>query len=135
MHLAELRDRTPSYWSISMRRPPVKRGAMAAYLDGRSVPCAARTHGADGRRAAVPGGTAFISAVGMTGAGFGIGIRKELSVEAVPDQSRSASKWRKRNRCWRVVVTVDEQPAGPRSRSSGCRIVEPRNDHLTGCGY
>jgi calcineurin-like phosphoesterase len=84
---------------------------MAAYLDGRvSVVCGTHTHVQTADERLLPGGTAFISDVGMTGSRDSvIGIRKELSVERfltqVPVRFEVAKK---EPMLCAVVVTVDE---------------------------
>jgi metallophosphoesterase (TIGR00282 family) len=60
-----------------------EKGALGAYLDGRvSAVLGTHTHVQTADERLMPGGTAFISDVGMTGSRDSvIGIRKELSVE------------------------------------------------------
>jgi metallophosphoesterase (TIGR00282 family) len=60
-----------------------EKGALAAYLDGRvSAIVGTHTHVQTADERVMPGGTAFISDAGMTGARDSvIGIRKELSVQ------------------------------------------------------
>lgn len=60
-----------------------EKGALGAYLDGRvSAVLGTHTHVQTADERVLPGGTAFISDVGMTGSRDSvIGIRKELSVE------------------------------------------------------
>lgn len=60
-----------------------EKGALAAYLDGRvSAIVGTHTHVQTADERVLPGGTAFISDAGMTGARDSvIGIRKELSVQ------------------------------------------------------
>lgn len=103
-------------------RPPVvlvdfhaettsEKGAMGAYLDGRvSAVLGTHTHVQTADERLLPGGTAFISDVGMTGSRDSvIGIRKELSVERfltqVPVRFEVAKK---EPMLCGVVVTADE---------------------------
>lgn len=60
-----------------------EKGALAAYLDGRvSAVVGTHTHVQTADERVLPGGTAFISDVGMSGARDSvIGIRKELSIQ------------------------------------------------------
>ena len=60
-----------------------EKGALAAYLDGRvSAVVGTHTHVQTADERVLPGGTAFITDVGMTGARDSvIGIRKELSIQ------------------------------------------------------
>jgi len=109
--LAELRDRTPVVLVDFHAETTSEKGAMAAYLDGRvSAVCGTHTHVQTADERLLPGGTAFISDVGMTGSRDSvIGIRKELSVERfltqVPVRFEVAKK---EPMLCAVVVTVDE---------------------------
>ena len=109
--LAELRDRTPVVLVDFHAETTREKGAMAAYLDGRvSAVCGTHTHVQTADERLLPGGTAFISDVGMTGSRDSvIGIRKELSVERfltqVPVRFEVAKK---EPMLCAVVVTVDE---------------------------
>jgi len=81
--LAELRRRTAVVLVDFHAETTSEKGAMAAYLDGRvSAVFGTHTHVQTADERLLPGGTAFISDVGMTGSRDSvIGIRKELSVE------------------------------------------------------
>jgi metallophosphoesterase (TIGR00282 family) len=81
--LAELRCRTPVVLVDFHAETTSEKGALAAYLDGRvSAVFGTHTHVQTADERLLPGGTAFISDVGMTGSRDSvIGIRKELSVE------------------------------------------------------
>ena len=109
--LVELRRRTQVVLVDFHAETTSEKGAMAAYLDGRvSAVCGTHTHVQTADERLLPGGTAFISDVGMTGSRDSvIGIRKELSVERfltqVPVRFEVAKK---EPMLCAVVVTVDE---------------------------
>jgi metallophosphoesterase (TIGR00282 family) len=102
-------------------RPPVvlvdfhaettsEKGALGSYLDGRvSAVVGTHTHVQTADERVLPGGTAFISDVGMTGSRDSvIGIRKELSVERFLTQLPVRFEVAKREpMLCGVVVTVD----------------------------
>ena len=88
-----------------------EKGALAAYLDGRvSAVVGTHTHVQTADERVLPGGTAFISDVGMSGARDSvIGIRKELSIQRFMTQLPVRYEIAKKDPvlCG-VVVTVDE---------------------------
>ncbi len=88
-----------------------EKGALAAYLDGRvSAIVGTHTHVQTADERVLPGGTAFISDAGMTGARDSvIGIRKELSVQKFMTQMPVRYEIAKKDPvlCG-VVVSVDE---------------------------
>lgn len=88
-----------------------EKGALGAYLDGRvSAVLGTHTHVQTADERVMPGGTAFISDVGMTGSRDSvIGIRKELSVERFLTQLPVRFEVAKREPvlCG-AVVTIDE---------------------------
>jgi calcineurin-like phosphoesterase len=88
-----------------------EKGALAAYLDGRvSVVVGTHTHVQTADERVMPGGTAFISDVGMTGARDSvIGIRKELSIQRFITQMPVRYEIAKKDPvlCG-VVVSIDE---------------------------
>jgi metallophosphoesterase (TIGR00282 family) len=109
--LAELRHRTPVVLVDFHAETTSEKGAMAAYLDGRvSAVFGTHTHVQTADERLLPGGTAFISDVGMTGSRDSvIGIRKELSVERFLTQLPVRFEVAKKEpMLCAVVVTVDE---------------------------
>ena len=109
--LAELRRRTPVVLVDFHAETTSEKGAMAAYLDGRvSAVFGTHTHVQTADERLLPGGTAFISDVGMTGSRDSvIGIRKELSVERFLTQLPVRFEVAKKEpMLCAVVVTVDE---------------------------
>ena len=88
-----------------------EKGALAAYLDGRvSAIVGTHTHVQTADERVMPGGTAFISDAGMTGARDSvIGIRKELSVQKFMTQMPVRYEIAKKDPvlCG-VVVAIDE---------------------------
>jgi hypothetical protein len=88
-----------------------EKGALAAYLDGRvSAVVGTHTHVQTADERVLPGGTAFISDVGMSGARDSvIGIRKELSIQKFLTQMPVRYEIAKKDPvlCG-VVVSIDE---------------------------
>jgi metallophosphoesterase (TIGR00282 family) len=88
-----------------------EKGALGAYLDGRvSAVVGTHTHVQTADERVMPGGTAFISDAGMTGARDSvIGIRKELSVQRFMTQMPVRYEIAKKDPvlCG-VVVSIDE---------------------------
>ena len=88
-----------------------EKGALGAYLDGRvSAVVGTHTHVQTADERVMPGGTAFISDVGMSGARDSvIGIRKELSVQRFLTQMPVRYEIAKKDPvlCG-VVVSIDE---------------------------
>lgn len=89
-----------------------EKGALAAYLDGRvSAVVGTHTHVQTADERVLPGGTAFITDAGMTGARDSvIGIRKELSVQRFVTQMPVRYEIAKKDPvlCG-VVVTIKEE--------------------------
>jgi metallophosphoesterase (TIGR00282 family) len=88
-----------------------EKGAMGAYLDGRvSAVVGTHTHVPTADERVLPGGTAFISDVGMTGARDSvIGIRKELSVQRFLTQLPVRYEVAKKDpMLCAIVVDIDE---------------------------
>jgi len=88
-----------------------EKGALGTYLDGRvSAVLGTHTHVQTADERLLPGGTAFISDVGMTGSRDSvIGIRKELSVERFLTQLPVRFEVAKKEpMLCGVVITVDE---------------------------
>ena len=109
--LAELRGRAAVVLVDFHAETTSEKGAMAVYLDGRvSAVFGTHTHVQTADERLLPGGTAFISDVGMTGSRDSvIGIRKELSVERFLTQLPVRFEVAKKEpMLCAVVVTVDE---------------------------
>ncbi len=88
-----------------------EKGALAAYLDGRvSAIVGTHTHVQTADERVLPGGTAFISDVGMSGARDSvIGIRKELSIQRFMTQMPVRYEIAKKDPVLcAVVVSIDE---------------------------
>lgn len=107
----EVRSKTPIILVDFHAETTSEKGALGTYLDGRvSAVLGTHTHVQTADERLLPGGTAFISDVGMTGSRDSvIGIRKELSVERfltqVPVRFEVA---RKEPMLCGVVVALDE---------------------------
>lgn len=89
-----------------------EKGALGAYLDGRvSAVVGTHTHVQTADERVLPGGTAFISDVGMTGARDSvIGIRKELSVQRFLTQMPVRYEIAKKDPVLcAVILTIDEE--------------------------
>ncbi len=89
-----------------------EKGALAAYLDGRvSAVVGTHTHVQTADERILPGGTAFISDVGMSGARDSvIGIRKELSIQRFLTQRPVRYEIAKKDPVLcAVVVTINEE--------------------------
>lgn len=88
-----------------------EKGALSAYLDGRvSAVVGTHTHVQTADERVLPGGTAFISDVGMSGARDSvIGIRKELSIQRFMTQMPVRYELAKKDPVLcAVVVSIDE---------------------------
>lgn len=109
--LDDVRSKTPIVLVDFHAETTSEKGALGNYLDGRvSAVLGTHTHVQTADERLMPGGTAFISDVGMTGSRDSvIGIRKELSVERfltqVPVRFEVA---RKEPMLCGVVVSIDE---------------------------
>jgi metallophosphoesterase (TIGR00282 family) len=89
-----------------------EKGALAAYLDGRvSAVVGTHTHVQTADERVLPGGTAFISDVGMSGARDSvIGIRKELSIQRLMTQMPVRYEIAKKDPVLcAVVISIDEK--------------------------
>lgn len=89
-----------------------EKGALGAYLDGRvSAVVGTHTHVQTADERILPGGTAFITDAGMTGARDSvIGIRKELSIERFLTQRPVRYEVAKKDPVLcAVVVDIDEK--------------------------
>ena len=94
-----------------------EKGALGAYLDGRvSALVGTHTHVQTADEHVLPGGTAFISDVGMTGGRDSvIGIRKELSVERFLKQIPVRYEVSKKDpMLCAVVIDIDETTGNAR---------------------
>jgi metallophosphoesterase (TIGR00282 family) len=104
-----------------------EKGALGAYLDGRvSAVVGTHTHVQTADERVMPGGTAFISDVGMSGARDSvIGIRKELSVQRFLTQMPVRYEIAKKDPvlCG-VVVSIDESTGRARQIE---RVMETGN--------
>jgi metallophosphoesterase (TIGR00282 family) len=88
-----------------------EKGALAAYLDGRvSAVVGTHTHVQTADERVLPGGTAFITDAGMTGARDSvIGIRKELSIERFMTQMPVRYEIAKKDpMLCGVIIDIDE---------------------------
>jgi metallophosphoesterase (TIGR00282 family) len=88
-----------------------EKGALGAYLDGRvSAVVGTHTHVQTADERVLPGGTAFISDVGMSGARDSvIGIRKELSIQRFLTQMPVRYEIAKNDPVLcSVIVSIDE---------------------------
>ncbi len=88
-----------------------EKGALAAYLDGRvSAVVGTHTHVQTADERVLPGGTAFITDAGMTGARDSvIGIRKELSIQRFLTQMPVRYEIAKKDPVFcGVIVSIDE---------------------------
>ena len=116
--LDELRSITPVILVDFHAETTSEKGAMGCYLDGRvSAVLGTHTHVQTADERLLPGATAFISDVGMSGSRDSvIGIRKELSMERFLTQLPMRFEVAKREpMLCGVVVTVDA--ASGRARS------------------
>lgn len=106
-----------------------EKGALAAYLDGRvSAILGTHTHVQTADERVLPGGTAFITDAGMTGARDSvIGIRKELSIQRFLTQMPVRYEIAKRDPvlCG-VVVSIDESTG----KASGIERVQVEGEGL-----
>jgi metallophosphoesterase (TIGR00282 family) len=104
-----------------------EKGALSAYLDGRvSAVVGTHTHVQTADERVLPGGTAFISDVGMSGARDSvIGIRKELSIQRFLTQMPVRYEIAKKDPvlCG-VVVSIDESTGTARQIE---RVMERGN--------
>lgn len=94
-----------------------EKGALAAYLDGRvSAVIGTHTHVQTADERVLPGGTAFITDVGMTGARDSvIGIRKELSIQRFMTQMPVRYEIAKKDpMLCAIVADIDESTGAAR---------------------
>ncbi|MGW8311867.1 MAG: TIGR00282 family metallophosphoesterase [Desulfuromonadales bacterium] len=95
-----------------------EKGALAAYLDGRvSAVVGTHTHVQTADQRVLPGGTAFITDAGMTGARDSvIGIRKELSIERFMTQMPVRYEIAKKDpMLCAVIIDIDETTGAARN--------------------
>lgn len=103
-----------------------EKGALSAYLDGRvSAVVGTHTHVQTADERVLPGGTAFISDVGMSGARDSvIGIRKELSIQRFMTQMPVRYEIAKKDPVLcAVVVSIDESTG----KATGIERVQAAN--------
>jgi metallophosphoesterase (TIGR00282 family) len=103
-----------------------EKGALSAYLDGRvSAVVGTHTHVQTADERVLPGGTAFISDVGMSGARDSvIGIRKELSIQRFMTQMPVRYEIAKKDPVLcAVVVSIDESSG----KATGIERVQVAN--------
>ncbi len=124
----ELRKQTPVILVDFHAEATSEKAALGCYLDGRvSALVGTHTHVPTADERVLPGGTAYITDVGMTGSRDSvIGIRKELAVDKflslLPVRFEVAKK---DSVVCGVVLTVDERTG----RATGIeRILEELND-------
>lgn len=124
----ELRKQTPCILVDMHCEASSEKNAMGAFLDGRvSAVVGTHTHVQTADERVLPGGTAFITDVGMCGPlDSVIGIRKELSVERFLTQRHTGFEVAK-NLVYLQAVVVDVDDATGKARS----IVRVR-EHLPG---
>jgi calcineurin-like phosphoesterase len=86
--LAELRDRVDHVIVDMHAEATSEKVALGWYLDGRvTAVLGTHTHIPTADARVLPGGTAYITDVGMTGARGGVlGVRRELAIEALVTQ-------------------------------------------------
>lgn len=105
-----------------------EKGALAAYLDGRvSAVIGTHTHVQTADEKILPGGTAFISDVGMTGSTDSvIGIRKELSIQRFLTQRPVRYEIAKKNPALCAVVVMIDSSSGYATRIERIQVHEAR---------
>ena len=102
--------------------------AMGWYLDGRvSAVVGTHTHVPTADARVLPGGTAYITDVGMTGPRGGvIGVKKELAIERFLTQMHIRFETSEDDPWLNGVVIRCSQDCGARTRSSRCCCRRPR---------
>jgi metallophosphoesterase (TIGR00282 family) len=121
----ELRKETPCILVDMHCETTSEKNAMGAYLDGKvSAVVGTHTHVQTADERILPGGTAFITDVGMVGPlDSVIGIKKELSIERFVTQ-RPTSYEVAKNLVYLQAVVIDIDEATGKARSI-TRIREP----------
>jgi metallophosphoesterase (TIGR00282 family) len=126
--VAELRRQTPCILVDMHCEATSEKNAMGAHLDGKvSAVLGTHTHVQTADERILPGGTAFITDVGMVGPlDSVIGIRKELSIERFLTQRPTGFEVAK-NLVYLQAAVVDIDDASGRARS-----IERVREHLPG---
>lgn len=121
----ELRKETPCVLVDIHAEATSEKNALAAYLDGKvSAVLGTHTHVQTADERILPGGTAFITDVGMTGPQDSvIGIRKELSIERFLSQRPSGFEVAKGHASVQGVAVEIDDASG--KALSIARIREP----------
>jgi metallophosphoesterase (TIGR00282 family) len=122
---AELKQKTPCILVDMHCEATSEKNAMGAYLDGKvSAVLGTHTHVQTADERILPGGTAFITDVGMVGPlDSVIGIRKELSIERFLTQRPTGFEVAKNNVYLQGAI-IDIDDATGRARSIE-RVREP----------
>jgi 2',3'-cyclic-nucleotide 2'-phosphodiesterase len=126
--VAELRRETPCILVDMHCDATSEKNAMGAFLDGKvSAVVGTHTHVQTADERILPGGTAFITDVGMVGPlDSVIGIRKELSIERFLTQRHQGYEVAKNLVYLQgVIVDIDEE-------SGKARSIERIREHLPG---
>jgi 2',3'-cyclic-nucleotide 2'-phosphodiesterase len=126
--VAELKKETPCILVDKHCEATSEKNAMGAHLDGKvSAVVGTHTHVQTADERILPGGTAFITDVGMVGPlDSVIGIRKELSIERFTTQRPSGFEVAK-NLVYLQGVVIDIDDATGRARS-----IERVREHVPG---
>lgn len=123
----ELRRRTPLILVDFHAEATSEKVALGCYLDGRvSAVVGTHTHVQTADERVLPGGTAYITDVGMTGSRDAvIGIRKELAIERFLTQTPVRFEVAKKDPvlCG-VVIAADEQTGRATSISRVLEVIE-----------
>jgi hypothetical protein len=124
----ELREQTPCIFVDMHCETTSEKNAMGAFLDGKvSAVVGTHTHVQTADERILPGGTAFITDVGMCGPlDSVIGVKKELSIERFLTQRHVAYEVAK-NLVYLQGAVVDIDDASGKARS-----IERIREHLPG---
>jgi metallophosphoesterase (TIGR00282 family) len=127
--IAEVRRTTPVILVDFHAEATSEKVALGWYLDGRvSAVVGTHTHVATADERVLPGGTAYITDAGMTGARDSvIGIRKELAIERFLTQLPVRFEVAKKDPILNgVIFTIDEETG----RATGVRRVLEEIEHI-----
>jgi len=124
--LAELRGRTDHVLVDFHAEATSEKVAMGWHLDGRVTACVGtHTHVATADARVLPGGTAYITDVGMTGARDGvIGVKRELALERFRSMMPIRFESSEENP-WLAGVLIEAADDG---RATGIEPVEAREE-------